>query len=104
MEKALGKTELSLKDLLKGRRFECKRNLNHLRPRYIKDVTQKDSEKLEVIYDTFEIPVPISPPELMEVSPTLPVPELLVPRKLLIPQISQAQNEVRWESIRKKKI
>ena len=66
---------------LKGRKFECKRHLNQLRPRYIKDVMQKDREEMpmEVIYDAFEIPVSLSQPELIEVSTTLPVPKVPVP-------------------------
>ena len=81
--------------MLKRRRFECKRRLNQLRPRYIKDVTKNDREELpmELIYDAFEIPVPISPLEPMELTP--PMTEVPVPRKLLIPQIPP--------SIRKKK-
>ena len=49
--------------MLKGRRFERKRHLNQSRPRYIKDIMQKDIEELpiEVIYDAFKIPVPTSP-------------------------------------------
>ena len=91
--------------MLKGRRFKCKRHLNQLRPRHIKNVTQKDSEELpmEVIYDTFEIPVPISPTVPMEVSPTPPVPEVLAPQKLLIPQVPPAQKLVGQESIREQK-
>ena len=77
VKKAFGKTELSLKDLA----------------RYIKDVTRKDRAELpmEVIYDAFEIPVPISPPELMEVSPTPLVLKVSAPQKLLIPQIPPAK-------------
>ena len=86
--------------MVKGRR----ENLNQLRPRHIKDVLLKDNEELpmKVIYDAFEIPVLISPPEQMEVSPTPPVPEVPAPRKLLIPQIPPAQKEVRRKIIRKK--
>ena len=42
---------------------------------------QKDSEELpmEVTYDAFEIPVPISLPVPMEVSPTPQVPEVSAP-------------------------
>ena len=42
---------------------------------------QKDSEELpmEVIYDTFEMPVPISLPVQMEVSPNLQVLEVPAP-------------------------
>ena len=45
--------------MLKGRRFECKRHLNQLRSRHIKDVTLKDGEELpiEVIYDTIYQPL-----------------------------------------------
>ena len=52
--------------MLKGRRFKCKKHLNQMRPRYIKDAMLKDREELpmEVIYDTFKIPVPISPPKI----------------------------------------
>ena len=65
----------------KGRRFECKRHLNQLKPRHIKNVTQKDIEELsmEVIYDAFKIQVPISPSEPMEVSPTPQVSEVQAP-------------------------
>ena len=77
---------------LKRRRFEWKEHLNQLRPRHIKDVTQKDSEELpmEEIYNTFKILVPISSPVLMEVFPTPLVPEVPATPKLLIPQISLA--------------
>ena len=91
--------------MLKGRRFECKRHLNQLRPRYIKDI-QKDREELpmEIIYDAFKIPVPISPSELMKVSFTSPVLKIPAPRKLLIPQITPEKNVTRQESIRKEKV
>ena len=102
-EKAFGKTELSLKDLAerytssKGEDSNVKDTFNQLRPRYIKDVTQKDKElPMDVIiYDAFEILVPISSPELMEVSPSQPVRDVPVPRKLLIPQILPTQKVVR---------
>ena len=76
----------------KGRRFKCKRHLNQLRARHIKDVTQKDREELpmEVIYDTLEIPVLISPPAPMKVSPIPPKLEVTAPWKQLIPQIPPA--------------
>ena len=56
---------------------ECKRNSNQLKPRYIKDVIQKDEEELQVIYDAFEILVLLFPPESMKVLPTPPVTEVL---------------------------
>ena len=49
--------------MLKGKKFEHKRHINQLRPRNIKDVTQEiDGEMLmEVLYDVFDIPVPLNP-------------------------------------------
>ena len=65
---------------------------------------KKNREELpmEVIYDTFKIPVPISPLGPMEVSLTPPLPKIPASQKLLIPKILQPQKVVRWESIRKK--
>ena len=89
--------------MLKGSRFECKKHLNQLRPRHIKDVMQKDSAELpmEVIYDAFEISVPIHPPESIEISQTQPLPEVPVPLKLLMPQIPPAQKLVKRSGRRK---
>ena len=58
---------------------------------------------MEVIYDAFEIPVPISPPGPIKVCPTPPALKVPSPRKLLILQIPPAQKLVRRESIREKK-
>ena len=66
---------------------------------------KKDYEELliKVIYDEFEIPVPISPPEPMEVSPTPPVPEIPAPRKLLMPQIPPTPKDWKVSGIKKVK-
>ena len=58
---------------------------------------------MEVIYDAFEIHIPISPPLPIELSPTPPMPEVPAPRKLLILQFPPAQKLIKQKSIRKKK-
>lgn len=68
----------------------------------MQDVTPSEELPMEVIYDTFEIPVPISP-VLMEVSPTPPVSESSAPRKPQAPQISPAQELVKQKSTKKRK-
>ena len=46
---------------IKGEKFQCKRHWNQLRPRHTTEVTENTKEiPVEVLYDAFEIPIPVN--------------------------------------------
>ena len=56
---------------IKGEKFQCKRHWNQLRLRHATEITENTEEiPMEVLYDTFEIPIPVSQCLQIDVSPT----------------------------------
>ena len=44
--------------MLKGKKYEHQRHINHLRPRYNESVIEEHEVPMEVLYDVFDIPAP----------------------------------------------
>ena len=63
---------------VRSSKFDCRRHINQLRPRHTDDYKQAEDNELplEVLYDFFNVPLPITQPTLRVVSPT---PGLRVP-------------------------
>ena len=83
--------------MLKGKKLEQKRHLNQLRPKHTRDVIQEIDEEMpmEVLYDVYDIPVPLIPPMPEVTGPLTPsIKEEPAPRNPLIQQLPPAQKLV----------
>ena len=56
---------------VKREKFRCKRHWNQLTPRHTTEITENTEDiPMEVLYDAFEIPVPVNQRSQMDVSMT----------------------------------
>ena len=57
---------------VRSSKFDCRRHINQLRPRHTDDYKQVEDNELtlEVLYDSFNVPLPITQPTPRVVSPT----------------------------------
>ena len=72
---------------VRGSKFDCRRHINQLRPRHTDDYKQTEDNELplEVLYDSFNVPLPITQPTPRVVSPT-PGPRVPVSSPIPPPQ------------------
>lgn len=71
---------------VRSSKFDCRRHINQLRPRHTDDYKQAEDNELplEVLYDSFNIPLPIAQPTpcpRVPVSPPTPPPQTVLRRK-----------------------
>ena len=72
---------------VRSSKFDCRRHINQLRPRYTDDYKQAEDNELplEVLYDSFNVPLPITQPTPRVVSST-PGPRVPVSSPIPPPQ------------------
>ena len=93
---------------VRSSKFDCCRHINQLRPRHTDDYKQAEDNELplEVLYDSFNVPLPITQPTPRVVSPT-PGPRVPVSSPTPSPQTvlrksTRVKRKVNWLSPRPK--
>ena len=94
---------------VRSSKFDCRRHINQLRPQHTDDFKQAEDNELplEILYDIFNVPLPITQPTPRVISPTpgprVPVsPPTLPPQTVLKRKSTRAKRKVNQLSPRPK--